>query len=311
MPDRLQVWDKQVLLELGRNHTYDKTKDQFKVSQPADVYDLTLHPGFKTLYTEDATTAFGMDYTPANQSFTFFPHRQTADVSGYRGSTGVRFDSDKTEFDKSINNSEMDDGPINHVYTKKADDAVQLSNDGRTISQLRLAYIQQKSGRMGKMDSNNLKSRQPIQTYTYSKSDNQDMQIIDPALDNSKGGYCVTRYLVPGVTPNGKVNDVTDRPPYFMFGVLPDMERKANGVFPYNYFANLNVTYFSTVEWLIATPSPSYIPLGPGGIDNIEHSKLSGTEKKTPIQRQFDKYKKRCVTGGRYDGNFFGGSNYI
>ena len=242
-PDRLQVWGKLFLLELGRIHKYTKSSDKYESDSSADIYDFARHPGFKKIQTEDATALFGMDYTPSHQSFTMFPQRQTSDLSGYRGASGIRFDTDKTEWDKSVNNSEMDDWPLTHVHTSKVDNDVKTNNDGKTISQLRLAYIQQKSGRSGKMDSQNLEYRQSMQTYTYTKVSTQDMQITDPALETQNSGYCVTRYMIPGVSPNGNVQTVTERPPYFMFGVLADFEKKSNGVFPYNYLANLDVTY--------------------------------------------------------------------
>ncbi|GFN86428.1 hypothetical protein PoB_001293400 [Plakobranchus ocellatus] len=98
MPDRSQIWDKQVLLELGRScNTYDHAKNEYKIKDPNQVYDFTRHPGYKELSASDAT-AFSMDFTPgAGQKFTMFPHRQCADMNGLRGSTGVRFEDDVTQ----------------------------------------------------------------------------------------------------------------------------------------------------------------------------------------------------------------------
>ncbi|GFO18454.1 hypothetical protein PoB_004495900 [Plakobranchus ocellatus] len=92
MPDRLQIWDKQVLLEVGRScNTYDHTKKEYTIKDPSQIYDFTRHPGYKELSASDAT-AFAMDFTPGpGQQFNMFPHRQVADMNGIRGSTGVRF----------------------------------------------------------------------------------------------------------------------------------------------------------------------------------------------------------------------------
>ncbi|GFN86422.1 hypothetical protein PoB_001292800 [Plakobranchus ocellatus] len=157
--------------------------------------------------------------------------------------------------------------------------------------------------------------RHASQQYTYYKSGptggtGKDMQIHDPMYDENLGGYCCSKYMVTGLTPDGHSNNVKLRPPYFMFGVHPDFERRAAGIFPYNYFANLNITYYSTVEWLTASPAPSWIPLGPGGVKNLEHSKID-PKKETPLKRAYDGYDHRVVVGGRYDGMFTYGANYI
>ncbi|GFR75904.1 hypothetical protein ElyMa_000467900 [Elysia marginata] len=285
MPDRLQVWDKQMLLELNRTqNSYNHTTDVFTTTSPYDIYDLKRHPGYRELDATEATS-FSMDYSPTNTGFTFFPHRQVADLSGYRGATGIRKDEDMEKYTDTADLTDMVDWPINFIHTDKAHKRVKSSNDGQTISQLHLAYLQQKSGRNGKMDNDNLEFRQPMQQYTYHKTGSQDMLVFNPAYDSNNGSYTVSEFLVKGVSPDGKVQDCTDRPPYFMFGIHPDFERKASGIHPYNYFANVNVTYYSVVEWLIATPTPSYIPLGPAGCMGLTHDKVD-FKKNTALKKQ-------------------------
>ncbi|GFO18436.1 hypothetical protein PoB_004494100 [Plakobranchus ocellatus] len=205
----------------------------------------------------------------------------------------------------------MDDWPINFVKTKISDKRYKDNEDGAVIGQLRLAHWANCC--QGKFETTTKDYRHPRQDYIY-KYDHKghEMIVYDVNLNEEYGGYAASHHSVAGVTPDGHCNDVTVRPPYFMFGVHPDYERKAAGIYPYNYFANMNITYFSTVEWLIASPAPSWIPIGPGGVKNIKHDKID-PKKKPPLQRAFDKESldKRVDVGGRYDGNFFYGSNIV
>ncbi|GFO18450.1 hypothetical protein PoB_004495500 [Plakobranchus ocellatus] len=316
MPDRLKIWDKQVLLELGRScNSYDHATKEYKIKDPNQIYDMTRHPGYKELSASDAT-AFAMDFTPGpGQQFNMFPHRQVADMNGIRGSTGIRFSTDETNI--SIDNGQkyMCDWPINYVKTTKSASRYGHDNDGGVTNQIRLAYFQSSIGCNGKQDDTCLPYRHPTQQYTYHKSGpeggtGKDMQVKDAKLDDDYGGYACTQYILSGLTPDGHGNNIKVRPPYFMFGVHPDFERRSAGIFPYNYFANLNVTYHSTVEWLIASPAPSWIPLGPGGVKNLKQSDID-PKKKTPIQRAYSNPDSRVVVGGRYDGLFTYGANYI
>ncbi|GFO18446.1 hypothetical protein PoB_004495100 [Plakobranchus ocellatus] len=316
MPDRLQIWDKQVLLEVGRScNSYDHATKEYKIKDPNQIYDMTRHPGYKELSASDAT-AFAMDFTPGpGQQFNMFPHRQVADMNGIRGSTGVRFSTDETNLKTDNAAKYMCDWPINYVKTTKSSSRYGHDNDGGITNQIRLAYFQSSIGCNRKQDDTCLPYRHPTQQYTYHKSGpeggtGKDMQVKDAKLDDDYGGYTCTQYILSGLTPDGHGNNIKVRPPYFMFGVHPDFERRSAGIFPYNYFANLNVTYHSTVEWLIASPAPSWIPLGPGGVKNLKQSEID-PKKKTPISRAYSNPDSRVVVGGRYDGLFTYGANYI
>ncbi|GFO18435.1 hypothetical protein PoB_004494000 [Plakobranchus ocellatus] len=98
MPDRLQVWDKQVLLESARAcNSYDHATKAFTIDDPNHIYDMTRHPGYRVLSASDAA-AFSLEFTPgAGQKFTMFPHKQVADMNGLRGSTGLRWNADFTQ----------------------------------------------------------------------------------------------------------------------------------------------------------------------------------------------------------------------
>ncbi|GFO18426.1 hypothetical protein PoB_004493100 [Plakobranchus ocellatus] len=192
-----------------------------------------------------------------------FPHRQCADLNGLRGSTGCRWNDDWRVWNKDENKYKyMDDWPINFVKTSKSDERYGFNDDAGVISQLRLAHWQNTCGGKGLMDKGCRDYRHPRQDYLYSKEGakggfGKDMKVLEAGFDHTYGGYSVSHHIVSGLSPDRHANDVTVRPPYSMFGVHPDFERKANGMYPYNYFANMNITYYSTVEWLIASPAPS------------------------------------------------------
>ncbi|GFO18315.1 hypothetical protein PoB_004482000 [Plakobranchus ocellatus] len=302
----LQVWDEQVLVELRRsaNH-YDHSKKELKIKDPNQVYDMTRHPGYKQLSASDVAV-FSLNFTPGGdkKKCTMFPQSQCADLCGLRGSTGCRFPKDVEQHKHENSHKFMADWPIIFVKTKNSDERYGKDNDGGVVSQLRLAYFQSTIGHNGMQNDECMGYRHPRQGYIYRKEGatggtGKDMCTFNPQYDEGTG-----------VTPNGKGGDITTRPPYFTFGVHPDFERKASGIFPYNYFANLNVTYFSTVEWLIASPAPSWIPLGPGGVKNIKESEIKPQDE-TPIKRMFAEGKDRVIVGGRYDGSFHYGANYI
>ncbi|GFO18432.1 hypothetical protein PoB_004493700 [Plakobranchus ocellatus] len=314
MPNRLQVWDKQVLLETARAcNKYDHTSENFTIKDPNHIYDLTRHPGYRTLSASDGE-AFALDFSPGpNQKFTMFPHKQVADLNGVRGSTGTSWKDDYKVWNKDENKySEMDDWPINFIKTPVSDKRFDYNCDGGVVTQVRLAHWTKSCGSRGKYDEISKDYRHPTQDYCYSKQTGylldagKDMLVYEAGLKDNAGGYCVSHHIVSGVTPDGHSNDVTVRPPYFMFGVHPDYERKASGIYPYKYFANMNITYFSTVEWLISSPAPSWIPLGPGGVRNLDHKKLN-PEKHPPLEQAYNQetMDQRVVVGGRYDGNFF------
>ncbi|GFO18439.1 hypothetical protein PoB_004494400 [Plakobranchus ocellatus] len=320
MPDRLQVWDKQVLLETGRAcNKYDHTSQHFTIKDPNHIYDMTRHPGYRVLSASDAG-AFSLDFSPGpSQKFTMFPHKQVADLNGLRGSTGTRWKDDWRVWNKDEKKyNQMDDWPINFVKTLLSDKRFTYNDDGGVVSQLRLAYWTKHCGSRGLYDEACKDYRHPTQDYCYSKQKghlldaDKDMLVYPAGLKGQAGGYCISHHIVPGVTPDGHSNDVTVRPPYCMFGVHPDFERKASGIFPYNYFANMNITYYSTVEWLIASPAPSWIPLGPGGIRNLDEDKCN-PEKHPPLERAYSQetLDQRVVVGGRHDGNFFYGANIV
>ena len=128
-------------------------------------------------------------------------------------------------------------------------------------------------------------------------------------LNSDLGGYATTQFNVTGLTSDGETNSFA-RFPQFIFGVHPDFERKANGILPYNYFANLNLTYFSEVEWILATPAPSYLPIGPGGCDDRTDGTRSFYNTNRFGQRVFGRRRRRRVFG-KLSGNHYVGPNYI
>ena len=146
-------------------------------------------------------------------------------------------------------------------------------------------------------------------TYVYEETGDNPFQPNDLQLDPQLGGYATTIYNVPGLTSDGDTNFFS-RFPQFIFGVHPDYERKANGILPYNYFANLNVTYFSEVEWILATPAPSYLPLGPGGCDGRTLAQREDYNGREFLNRLVRRTHRRRVWG-KLKGNHYIGANFI
>ncbi|GFO18425.1 hypothetical protein PoB_004493000 [Plakobranchus ocellatus] len=62
MPNRLQVWDKQVLLETASAcNKYDHAKNEFEIKDPNHIYDFKRNPGYKELSASDGA-AFALEF---------------------------------------------------------------------------------------------------------------------------------------------------------------------------------------------------------------------------------------------------------
>ncbi|KAK3744809.1 hypothetical protein RRG08_042193 [Elysia crispata] len=183
----------------------------------------------KTLPSTHAT-AFGMEFTPPEQKWTFFPHTQVAALNGSRGTEGLTTGDDATSWDANIgNNKHLGQWPVNYIKT-------------------------------------------PVDNIIDTRAATQVNKVRMAHLRNTHGLYGATT-------------------------VRWHFERKANGILPYNYFANLNLTYFSEVEWILATPAPSYLPIGPGGCDDRTDGTRSFYNTNRFGQRVFGRRRRRRVFG--------------
>ncbi|KAK3789558.1 hypothetical protein RRG08_052171, partial [Elysia crispata] len=303
--DRLQVWDKDMLLNLNRdNIIYNNTNGELTISSPWDIYDLKMHPGYRSVPATDAT-AFALEFTPPEQKWTFFPHCQVASLNGSTSVQGVVEDADLTGYSlNDDNNGNVAQWPVNYVATPADNETDTRATT--TVNKVRLAHL---AHQHGGFSSTTARWRNPKRTYIYEETENNSFEPKDIGLDSALGGYSTTIFNVPGLTADGETN-LFSRFPQFIFGVHPDYERKANGILPYNYFANLNVTYFSEVEWLLATPSPSYLPIGPGGCDGRTTADRQNYNGRGFLVRALRRRSRRRVMG-HVKGNFFVGPNYI
>ena len=306
MRDFCQMWDKDMLLNVNRdNITWDSTSEELTINSVWDIYDLKRHPGYRSLSATDAT-AFALEFTPSAQKWTFFPHVQAVDLNGVTGSDGCVTTTDRTQYSADTGKQKnLMEWPVNYIKTPYDD---KVDGHAHSIaSKVRLAHL---AHQQGEVASSTLRWRQPKRAYAYHKSGSDGFAIKDLSLDNKLGGYCVSQYNISGLTSTGETNTFQHFP-LFMFGVHPDMERKANGVLPYNYFANLNVTYFSDVEWLIATPAPSYIPIGPGGVDGRTKAQREKYNEDGFSDRMTKRQKRRRVMGKITGNHYLGGPNFI
>ena len=303
--DRLQVWDKDMLLNLNRDViTYNAAQKELTIPSPYDIYDLKMHPGYRSVPATDAT-AFAMDFTPAEQKWTFFPHIQVASLDGAEPAQGTIEAQDLDGYSLSDdNNGNVAQWPVNYVATP-----VDRQIDTRaatTVNKVRMVHLAKHYGSFGEATK---RWRNPKRTYIYEETDANSFLPKDIGLDPDLGGYSTTVFNVAGITADGDIN-LFQKFPQFIFGVHPDYERKANSILPYNYFANLNVTYFSEVEWLLATPSPSYLPIGPGGVDGRTADDRENYNNRGFLLRALRRRSRRRVMG-RVKGNFYIGPNYI
>ena len=232
-------------------------------------------------------------------------HCQVASLNGSTSAQGIVEVGDLAGYSlDDDNNGNVAQWPVNYVATPA--DSETDTRAATTVNKVRLAHLaHQRGGISGTM----ARWRNPKRTYIYEEATTNPFEPKDIALDSALGGYSTTLFNVPGLTGDGDTN-LFSRFPQFIFGVHPDYERKANGILPYNYFANLNVTYFSEVEWLLATPSPSYLPLGPGGCDGRTTADRANYNGRGFLVRTLRRRNRRRVVGN-VKGNFFIGPNYI
>ncbi|KAK3777757.1 hypothetical protein RRG08_062832 [Elysia crispata] len=303
--DRLQVWDKSMLLNLNRdNITYNAANDELTIPSPWDIYDLKMHPGYRSVPATDAT-AFGMDFTPAEQKWTFFPHVQTSSLDGSYPAQGTIEDGDLGGYSLTDdNNGNVAQWPVNYISTP-VDNFID-KRAATTVNKVRMVHLAQQHG---SYSDETKRWRNPKRTYIYAETATNSFEPKDAGFTTELGGYATTIFNTPGITADGETN-LFQKFPQFIFGVHPDYERKANSILPYNYFANLNVTYFSEVEWLLATPSPSYLPIGPGGCDGRTADDRENYNGRGFLVRALRRKSRRRVMG-HVKGNFFVGPNYV
>ncbi|GFN89818.1 hypothetical protein PoB_001632400 [Plakobranchus ocellatus] len=69
------------------------------------------------------------------------------------------------------------------------------------------------------------------------------------------------------VTHKGKMqmNMNSNRMPMVLIRVVPEMERTSNAYNLYHYLINMDVEYFSEVEWIYTSPDPAYTNVGISG----------------------------------------------
>ena len=306
MRSHCQMWDKDMLLNLNRdNITYEGVENTMSFESPWDIYDLKRHPGYRSVPATDAT-AFALEFTPKEQKWTFFPHTQVVDLNASRGAEGIVDSSDWAVWSENAGKQDnLLEWPVNYIQTPY--DAKVDGHAHSIANKVRLAHL---SNTEGLYASNTLRWRNPKRAYGYKKAGKDDFAISDLSLDATLGGYAVTQHNISGLTSDGEANTFQHFP-LFMFGVHPDYERKANGVLPYNYFANINVTYFSDVEWLIATPAPSYLPIGPGGCDGRTVHTRHMYNDKGFADRVLARTTRRRVMGKIKGNHYIGGVNFI
>ncbi|KAK3765290.1 hypothetical protein RRG08_062850 [Elysia crispata] len=303
--DRLQVWDKDMLLNLNRdNVTYNKEQKELTIASPYDIYDLKMHPGYRSVPATEPT-AFAMDFEPAEMKWTFFPHVQVSSMDGQYPAVGTIDAPDYEGYSlEDDNNGNVAQWPVNYISTP-VDQAIDR-RAATTVNKVRMVHL---ANHYGGFSDTTSRWRNPKRTYLYQEATDNTFKPKDIGLDPNLGGYSTTVYNVAGLTSEGDTN-LFQKFPQFIFGVHPDYERKANSILPYNYFANLNVTYFSEVEWLLATPTPSYLPIGPGGCDGRTQSDRDTYNGKGFLIRQMRRRNRRRVLG-HVKGNFFVGPNYV
>ena len=303
--DRLQVWDQDMLLNLNRdNITYDNTQKELTFASPYDLYDLKMHPGYRTVPATEPT-AFGMEFTPAEQKWTFFPHVQAPSMDGSKPAQGTIEPADLDGYSLTDdNNGNVAQWPVNYIATP-----VDRQIDTRaatTVNKVRMVHLAKHYGAFGDPSK---RWRNPKRTYIYEEAEDNTFKPQDIGLDPNFGSYATTVTNMAGLTADGDTN-LFQKFPQFIFGVHPDYERKANSILPYNYFANINVTYFSEVEWLLATPAPSYLPIGPGGCDGRSQGDRENYNNRGFLFRALRRRSRRRVMG-QVKGNFYIGPNYI
>ena len=202
------------------------------------------------------------------------------------------------------NNGNVAQWPVNYIATP-----VDRQIDTRaatTVNKVRMVHLAKHYGAFGDPSK---RWRNPKRTYIYEEAEDNTFKPQDIGLDPNFGSYATTVTNMAGLTADGDTN-LFQKFPQFIFGVHPDYERKANSILPYNYFANINVTYFSEVEWLLATPAPSYLPIGPGGCDGRSQGDRENYNNRGFLFRALRRRSRRRVMG-QVKGNFYIGPNYI
>ncbi|KAK3777750.1 hypothetical protein RRG08_062825 [Elysia crispata] len=92
-------------------------KRELSITSPYDIYDLKLHPGYKSVPATDAT-AFAMEFSPAEQKWSFFPHVQVGSLDGSHPPQGVLSDNDVIGYSlDDDNNGNVAQWPVNYVAT--------------------------------------------------------------------------------------------------------------------------------------------------------------------------------------------------
>ena len=221
--DRPQVWDKEMLRNINRDTIqYDNGTKTYTIPTPWDIYDLKMHPGYRSITATDAT-AFGMEFTPPEQKWTFFPHTQVAALNGSRGTECLTTGDDATSWDANIgNNKHLGQWPVNYIKTP-VDNIIDTSA-ATQVNKVRMAHLRNTQGSFG---ATTVRWRNPNRSYIYTQNDDNSFGPTDIMLNSDLGGYATTQFNVTGLTSDGETNSFA-RFTQFIFGVHPDFERKAN-----------------------------------------------------------------------------------
>ena len=117
-------------------------------------------------------TAFGMEFTPPEQKWTFFPHTQVAALNGSRGTEGLTTGDDATSWDANIgNNKHLGQWPVNYIKTPV--DNIIDTRAATQVNKVRMAHLRNTHGLYG---ATTVRWRNPNRSYIYTQNDDNSFE---------------------------------------------------------------------------------------------------------------------------------------